>query len=43
LHAVTSLGDVEGIFDEYLENRERFAACDEMGAGAAEVLEPAEA
>jgi nifR3 family TIM-barrel protein len=43
LHAVTSLGDVEGIFDEYLENRERFAAGDEMGAGAAEVLEPAEA
>jgi nifR3 family TIM-barrel protein len=43
LHAVTSLGEVEGIFDEYLRNRDQYAATDLIGGSAAEVLEPAEA
>ena len=43
LHAVVSLGEVEGIFDEYLRDRERFADADGTGAAAGEVLEPAEA
>jgi tRNA-dihydrouridine synthase len=40
LHAVTSLGEVEGIFADYLANRDRYVAVG--GHGAAE-LEPAEA
>jgi nifR3 family TIM-barrel protein len=40
LHAVTSLGEVEGIFGDYLANRDRYLA--PSGALAAE-LEPAEA
>jgi tRNA-dihydrouridine synthase B len=40
LHAVTSLGEVEGIFGDYLANRDRYLAA--SGALAAE-LEPAEA
>ena len=40
LHAVTSLGEVEGIFGDYLANRDRYLA--DSGAFAAE-LEPAEA
>ena len=39
LHAVTSLGEVEGIFGDYLANRERYLVA--SGASAAE-LEPAE-
>src|ERR1051325_1820456 len=39
LHAVSSLGEVEGIFDEYLRDRERFSATDVAGAFEAEVLE----
>ncbi len=43
LHAVNSLGEVEGIFGEYLANRERYA---ELAAAAADIaldsdLEPA--
>lgn len=41
LHAVTSLGEVEGIFDEYLQDRERFVADGGIAADV-EVLEPAE-
>ena len=40
LHAVTSLGEVEGIFADYLAHRERYAT---MGGGAAPELEPVEA
>ena len=40
LHAVTSLGEVEGIFADYLAHRERYAA---IGEPAASELEPAEA
>ena len=40
LHAVTSLGEVEGIFGDYLANRDRYLAA--SGVLAAE-LEPAEA
>jgi len=40
LHAVTSLGEVEGIFGDYLANRDRYLVA--SGALAAE-LEPAEA
>src|SRR5690242_18247049 len=40
LHAVVSLGEVEGIFDDYLRDRERFADID--GAAEPDVLEPAE-
>jgi tRNA-dihydrouridine synthase len=40
LHAVTSLGEVEGIFADYLANRERYAA---VGGPLAAELEPAEA
>jgi tRNA-dihydrouridine synthase B len=40
LHAVTSLGEVEAIFGDYLANRDRYTAA--SGAFAAE-LEPAEA
>jgi tRNA-dihydrouridine synthase len=32
LHAVISLGEVEGIFDEYLQMRDRYAADDDHGA-----------
>jgi tRNA-dihydrouridine synthase len=39
LHAVTSLGEVEGIFDEYLRHRERFVA---DADSEAEPLEPVE-
>ncbi|HEV8235052.1 MAG TPA: tRNA dihydrouridine synthase DusB [Gemmatimonadaceae bacterium] len=39
LHAVSSLGEVEGIFDEYLRNRDRFA----VGATEPELLEVGEA
>jgi len=39
LHAVSSLGEVEGIFDEYLRNRDRFAD----GATEPELLEVGEA
>lgn len=42
LHAVISLGDVEAIFDEYLQDRERFVASDGVNDSAAEVLETAE-
>jgi tRNA-dihydrouridine synthase len=37
LHAVSSLGEVEGIFDEYLQNRDRFV--DEEPADQPELLE----
>jgi hypothetical protein len=42
LHAVTTLGEVEGIFDEYLRSRERFehadhGSTDEAPLEAAEV------
>ena len=39
LHAVTSLGEVEGIFDEYLRYRERFVSDAETDS---EPLEPVE-
>jgi tRNA-dihydrouridine synthase B len=39
LHAVSSLGEVEGIFDEYLRNRDRFVD----GAAEPELLEVGEA
>jgi tRNA-dihydrouridine synthase B len=39
LHAVTSLGEVEGIFDEYLRMRDRYTSSD----GAADDGEPLEA
>jgi len=39
LHAVSSLGEVEGIFDEYLRDRERFADSPIGRAGDAELLE----
>ena len=42
LHAVESLGEVEGIFDEYLRDRDRVAAADAVGDAAAEVLETVE-
>jgi tRNA-dihydrouridine synthase B len=42
LHAVVSLGEVEGIFEEYLRDRDRFAVEDGRAAES-EVLEPAEA
>jgi nifR3 family TIM-barrel protein len=37
LHAVSSLGEVEGIFDEYLQNRDRFV--EEEPADQSELLE----
>jgi tRNA-dihydrouridine synthase B len=40
LHAVTSLGEVEGIFEEYLQHRERYVAPDDEPAD--ESLEIAE-
>jgi tRNA-dihydrouridine synthase len=40
LHAVTTLGEVEGIFEEYLRMRERYAGAD--STDNAEVLETAE-
>ncbi|HVX40343.1 MAG TPA: tRNA dihydrouridine synthase DusB [Gemmatimonadaceae bacterium] len=40
LHAVTSLGEVEGIFEDYLRNRERYLDGDSR---AAEPVEPLEA
>jgi nifR3 family TIM-barrel protein len=43
LHAVVSLGEVEGIFDEYLRDRERFAGVEDAGQAAPEVLETADA
>jgi tRNA-dihydrouridine synthase B len=42
LHAVISLGEVEGIFDEYLRDTERFAGTEPGSDTAVEVLEPAE-
>jgi len=44
LHAVTSLGEVEGIFAEYLRNRERYLEASEArhDAGEAEEMETAE-
>jgi tRNA-dihydrouridine synthase B len=39
LHAVSSLGEVEGIFEEYLRDRERFAESSPESAGDAELLE----
>jgi tRNA-dihydrouridine synthase B len=41
LHAVSSLGEVEGIFDEYLRERDRFA--EEDGAAEPELLEVGDA
>src|SRR4051812_4815335 len=41
LHAVTTLGEVEGIFDEYLRARERFIQAD-RGSTDEEALEAAE-
>ena len=38
LHAVTSLGEVEGIFEDYLERRDEYAA----NAAEAEPAEPLE-
>src|SRR5204862_7550090 len=32
LHAVSSLGEVEGIFDEYLRDRDRFGSAEESGS-----------
>jgi len=37
LHAVSSLGEVEGIFEDYLQNRDRFVG--EEGADQSELLE----
>lgn len=39
LHAVTALGEVEDIFDDYLRTRDRYAA--DNGAADAEPLEAA--
>ncbi len=41
LHAVTTLGEVEGIFDEYLRSRERFEQAD-RGSSDETALETAE-
>ena len=41
LHAVTSLSEVEGIFEEYLRNRDRYAR-ERSEADAASRLETAE-
>jgi tRNA-dihydrouridine synthase B len=41
LHAVSSLGEVEGIFGDYLRDRTRFAEC-ATGMDESEMLEPAE-
>src|SRR5690242_12545550 len=38
LHAVSSLGEVEGIFDEYLRDRHRFADTPEERTGEPELL-----
>jgi tRNA-dihydrouridine synthase B len=42
LHAVTSLGEVEGIFDEYLQIRDRYTSDDAGDAGDNEPLEAIE-
>jgi nifR3 family TIM-barrel protein len=42
LHAVTSLGEVEGIFDEYLQIRDRYTSDDAGDAGDGEPLEAIE-
>jgi len=42
LHAVTSLGEVEGIFDEYLQMRDRYAADDGDHGADGEPLEALE-
>ena len=42
LHAVTSLGEVEGIFEDYLERRDRVDAADAARRRDAEPLETAE-
>jgi nifR3 family TIM-barrel protein len=42
LHAVTSLGEVEGIFDEYLQIRDRYASDDTGHAADGEPLEAIE-
>ena len=39
LHAVTSLGEVEGIFEEYLRHRERFVSDAELDAEPLESVE----
>ena len=39
LHAVTSLGEVEGIFDEYLQMRERYLTDDSSDAEPLETIE----
>jgi nifR3 family TIM-barrel protein len=39
LHAVSSLGEVEGIFDEYLRDRDRFAESEPESATHGELLE----
>ena len=41
LHAVTSLGEVEGIFEDYLRNRERYLAGDVQEPEPVEPLEAA--
>ncbi len=41
LHAVTSLGEVEGIFEDYLQNRERYVAGDDRDGAPVEPLEAA--
>jgi tRNA-dihydrouridine synthase B len=43
LHAVSSLGEVEGIFEEYLRDRHRFAAIEAASDGQPELLEAAPA
>jgi tRNA-dihydrouridine synthase len=42
LHAVTSLGEVEGIFEDYLRHRERYVAAANGSADDAEQLETVE-
>jgi tRNA-dihydrouridine synthase len=42
LHAVTSLGEVEGIFDEYLQIRDRYTSDEAGDAGDNEPLEAIE-
>jgi nifR3 family TIM-barrel protein len=39
LHAVSSLGEVEGIFDEYLRDRDRFSDLPPQSAADSELLE----
>jgi tRNA-dihydrouridine synthase len=39
LHAVTSLGEVEGIFDEYLQMRDRYSSDDAADGEPLEAIE----